>query len=80
MDGEAVWNATDDDFDRLGLSVKGHIICLKAFCMPREQQVEKKELLASSIKSTGAERVSPAAKRRKSSHGNRKIFLGWMNF
>ena len=63
MDKEAVWSASE--LHKLGLTEKGHIICLKNFCMPSAATTDtdiKKEL-AAAVKQASKHRV--VAKKKK---------------
>lgn len=63
MDPEAVWHCNEQHLIELGLKERGHIICLKTFCMPNEegnQIQETKTFLAEAIKSTSIERTQPS--------------------
>jgi len=72
MDKEAVWSSLDNDLQRLGLTQRGHLICLKAFVMPSTDK--SKQTLTQSIKNAGATRVSRHSKK------NRTVYLGWTHY
>ena len=64
MDKEAVWSASENELHRLGLTERGHIICLKKICMPSAPTADtdiKKEL-AAAVKQASKHRV--VAKKR----------------
>ena len=44
MDEEAVWAAEEKQLESLGLVERGHIICLKSFCVPSDLKDTKAEL------------------------------------
>ena len=49
MDKEAVWSVSENELHKLGLTERGHIICLRKFCMPSAATTDtdiKKELAA----------------------------------
>ena len=59
MDKEAVWSASENELHKLGLTERGHIICLKKFCMPSAATTDtdiKKEL-AAAVKQASKHRV-----------------------
>ena len=49
MDTQAVWSASEEDLNLLGLKERGDIICVKWFCMPSKPEND----LADSIKEAG---------------------------
>ena len=71
MDKEAVRNSSEEDLKSLGLTERGHLICLKCFSLECENnkshdsslpiEIEKKEL-AISIKKCGIDRLSTSPK------------------
>ena len=75
MDKQAVRESTDDVIEQLGLNEKGHLICLKLFCI--NQNNEAKSSLASSIKDASKERLSSSKRLKRSS---RSINFGWKHF
>ena len=65
MDSNAIWASTEDDIKSLGLTERGHIICLKGYCLQENQQnAELENQLSDSIKTSSQERVSNTKKRR----------------
>ena len=56
MDKQAVWLSSDSHLKELGLVEKGHIICLRGFCMPRENDNVAKDL-AIALNIAGTERT-----------------------
>ena len=78
MDSDAVWASSENDLKSLGLTERGHIICLKGFCMKENQPTEQsQEELAENIRQSGKERVTSKKRRRK---GTRLVFMGWKHF
>ena len=59
MDKEAVLSTSENELHKLGLTERGHIICLKHFCMPSAATTDtdiKKEL-AAAVKQASKDRV-----------------------
>lgn len=77
MDALAVYEATQEDLHHLGLTEKGHILCLKYFamknCQSNVKDDEKKETLANSIKQCSNERTTKRVKR----HQTKSVQIGW---
>ena len=60
MDSTAVWMASKQHLKDLGLSERGHIICLKNFCLPlNEKNGDRKKSLVDAITQAGKDRVKP---------------------
>ena len=76
MDENAVLQASVEDLEQLGLTEKGHIICIKGFVMRSsiDASEERKNVLLDSIKSTSKERTIPMV---KFSRGDKKVQFGW---
>ena len=93
MDKEAVWSASENELHKLGLTERGHIICLRKFCMPSAATTDtdiKKEL-AAAVKQASKDKVVAKKKRKKLSATSSNIkettrlekkivSLGWMNY
>ena len=91
MDKEAVWSASENELHKLGLTERGHIICLKNFCMPSAATTDadiKKEL-AAAVKQASKHRVVAKKKKLSATSSNIKettrlekktVSLGWMNY
>ena len=63
------------------LEGKGHIICLKGFCMGKNtSSVSNKEELISDLAFAGKDRVSKQLGKGKINLGLKSVTLGWMNF
>ena len=77
MDSDAVWASSEDDLKSLGLTERGHIICLKGFCLKENEPQQLQEELAANIRQSGKERVTNNKRRRK---GSRLVFMGWKHF
>ena len=35
MDSQAIWDSSEEDLKSLGLHERGHIICLKGYCLTK---------------------------------------------
>ena len=55
MDKGAIWEASEEDLHQLGLTERGNIIRLKAFCAKTS---DSKQKLAELVSNTGKERTS----------------------
>ena len=67
MDKEAVWTASGNELHKLGLTERGHIKCLKNFCVPSAATADtdiKKEL-AAAVKQGSKDRVAAKKEKRK---------------
>ena len=78
MDSDAIWASSEDDLKSLGLTERGHIICLKGFCLKENEPTQQlQEVLADNIRQSGKERVTSNKRRRK---GSRLVFMGWKHY
>lgn len=74
MDSTAVWMASKQQLKDLGLSERGHIICLKNFCVPlNEKSGDGKKGLVAAMTQEGKDRV-------KKSIYKKTVTLGWMHY
>jgi len=76
MDAQAVLAATKEDLVQLGLTEKGHILCIKAFAMRQDKTVldkTKKESLVNAIKRSTSDRTVV----KETSNNEFKIQIGW---
>ena len=74
MDEEAVWAAEEKQLESLGLVERGHIICLKSFCVPSDLKDTKAEL-ANTVKQA---KIQPST--LKKLRKNKMVLLGWQHF
>ena len=72
MDKGAIWEASEEDLHQLGLTERGDIIRLKAFCAKTS---DSKQKLAKLISNAGKERTS-----NKKSRKEKVVSLGWVHF
>ena len=79
MDETAVWSATENDLEKLGLIEKGHIICLKSFCYQSDDTKDNKVELAKLIKGAGQERTAKGTDHLKG-RKIKTVHLGWLNY
>lgn len=90
MDVEAVYLANEETLKELGISAKGDILSLKAYCQrestsakPYSDYDERKQQLINQLKKGKSGRL-PMSERSKQTHEtttrNRKLMIGWMNF
>jgi len=94
MDKQTVCYSSDADLQKMGLSERGHIVCLKTFCMiqdpnrneeDQEERSVRKQELASFVKQSSKERVSSksggATKKAALNRLQMKsVQLGWMHY
>ena len=74
MDSTAVWMTSKQQLKDLGLSERGHIICLKNFCLPlNEKSGDGKKGLVAAMTQEGKDRV-------KKSIYKKTVMLGWMHY
>ena len=72
MDKGAIWETSEEDLHQLGLTERGKIIRLKAFCAKTS---DSKQKLAELISNAGKERTS-----HKKSRKEKVVSLGWVHF
>ena len=94
MDKEAVWSVSENELHKLGLTERGHIICLRKFCMPSAATTDtdiKKELAAAvkqeqvrirSLQKKKKKKLSALSSNIKETTRLEKkiVSLGWMNY
>ena len=72
MDKGAIWEASEEGLHQLGLTERGDIIRLKAFCAKTS---DSKQKLAELFSDAGKERTS-----HKKSRKEKVVSFGWVHF